>query len=59
MTLGIGDILAARKVLLLISGRGKEPVIESFLRGRVTTELPATFTWLHPDLEIFIDDGRH
>jgi putative deaminase/isomerase len=57
MTLGIGDILQARKILLLISGTGKERVTARFLEPTVTTELPATFLWLHHDLEVFLDDS--
>ena len=57
LTLGIGDILNARKILLLVTGAGKERAIAGFLEGIVTTELPATFLWLHPDLEVFLDDS--
>ena len=57
LTLGIGDILSARKIVLLITGEGKERAIADFLDGTVTTELPATFLWLHHDLEIFFDDS--
>ena len=57
MTLGIGDILRARKILLLITGEGKERVIVRFLDGAVTTDLPASFLWLHHDLEVLLDDS--
>jgi galactosamine-6-phosphate isomerase len=59
MTLGMADILAARKILLLITGEGKERAIARFLEGTVTTEVPATLLWLHHDLEVFVDDGCH
>ena len=57
LTLGIGDILHARKIVLLVTGEGKKPVIERFLEGSVTTDLPATLLWLHHDLEVFLDDS--
>jgi len=57
LTLGIGDILQARKILLLISGKGKERVIAKFLEGNVAMDLPASFLWLHGDLEVFLDDS--
>ncbi len=57
LTLGIGDILHARKIVLLVTGEGKRPVISRFLDGAVTTDLPATLLWLHHDLEIFLDDS--
>ena len=58
MTLGIADILAARKILLLITGAGKERSLAKFLEGTVTTEVPATFLWLHHDLEVFVDERQ-
>jgi galactosamine-6-phosphate isomerase len=57
LTLGIGDILQARKILLLVTGEGKKPVIARFLDGTVTTGLPATLLWLHHDLEVILDDS--
>jgi putative deaminase/isomerase len=57
LTLGIGDILHARKIILLVAGEGKEGVVAKFLDGTVTTELPATFLWLHHDLEVLLDDS--
>jgi len=57
LTLGIADILHARKIVLLITGEGKERVIARFLDGTVTTDLPASFLWLHHDLEVFLDDS--
>jgi putative deaminase/isomerase len=43
--------------VLLVTGEGKERVIARFLDGTVTTDLPATFLWLHHDLEVFLDDS--
>jgi len=57
LTLGIGDILRAGKILLLVTGEGKGRVTARFLDGAVTTDLPASFLWLHHDLEVFLDDG--
>lgn len=57
LTLGIADILAARKILLLVTGEGKERAVARFLDGTVSTEVPATFLWLHRDVEVFLDDA--
>ena len=43
--------------MLLVTGVGKEQIIARFLDGTVTTDLPATFLWLHHDLEVFLDDS--
>jgi len=48
ITLGLRDILAARAVLLLVSGEGKQWAFSEFKEGKVTTQIPASFLWLHP-----------
>jgi galactosamine-6-phosphate isomerase len=58
LTIGIGDILQSRKILLLVSGDGKEAAVARFLEGTVTTDVPATFLWLHDDVEVWLDESR-
>jgi putative deaminase/isomerase len=57
LTLGMADILASRKILLLVTGKGKERAIARFLEATVSTDLPASFLWLHQDVEILLDDS--
>lgn len=57
MTLGIGDLLRSRKIVLLVTGKGKERVTARFLEGAVTPDLPATFLWPHHDVEVLLDDS--
>jgi galactosamine-6-phosphate isomerase len=57
LTLGMGDILASRKIVLLVTGAGKERAIARFLEATITTDLPASFLWLHQDVEVFLDDS--
>lgn len=54
LTLGIQDIMRSRKIILLISGKNKEQVIQEFLSGKVTTQLPASLLWLHPDVDCLV-----
>jgi galactosamine-6-phosphate isomerase len=58
LTLGMKDILSARKILLLIAGENKEPVINRLLQRTISTELPASFLWLHQDVECIIDQSN-
>lgn len=58
LTLGMREILAARKIILLISGQEKGPVIQAFLTGRIDTSLPASFLWLHGHVECLFDHPR-
>ncbi len=56
MTIGMGAILNARKIILLISGNNKRQVAEKLLQKRITTQLPASFLWLHPAVDCLIDN---
>ncbi|MES2731075.1 MAG: galactosamine-6-phosphate isomerase [Bacteroidota bacterium] len=54
LTLGLSDILHAKRILLLITGSNKEKVTEAFLSGKITTQLPASLLWLHPHVDCLI-----
>ncbi len=55
LTLGIADLLAARRALLLANGAKKAEAIARALRGPVTEELPASALQRHPDLIVVLD----
>lgn len=55
MTLGMGDVLQSRAILLLVSGRAKRAALERALEGRITTRCPASFLWLHPEVTVVCD----
>ena len=52
ITMGMGGIMQARKVLLLASGAGKKEILEKSLFGPITPEVPASLLQLHPDLTV-------
>ncbi len=55
ITIGMADILQSRKIIMLVTGSGKKEIIGKFLSGRITTELPASFLWLHPEAVCLVD----
>lgn len=55
MTMGIGNILQSKKIILLISGSGKKEAFQKLLRKEVSMDLPASFLWLHPNVEVLVD----
>jgi putative deaminase/isomerase len=55
MTLGMQEILAARKIVLLVAGSGKQQAIAGLLTGKVSTTLPASCLWLHGNVDCLID----
>jgi putative deaminase/isomerase len=55
LTLGMQEILASRRILLLVTGDGKRNVTAKLLTGRITPTLPASFLWLHGNVDCLID----
>ncbi|MBQ7717872.1 MAG: glucosamine-6-phosphate deaminase [Clostridia bacterium] len=55
VTMGIKTILDARKIIILISGESKAPVIDAMLSGKITTRCPATLLQLHKDVILITD----
>jgi galactosamine-6-phosphate isomerase len=55
LTLGMADILQSAFVLIIIGGTGKKKITTDFLKGNISTKLPASFLWLHPNAVCLID----
>jgi len=55
LTLGMKDILRSKKIILLVTGTGKELTIKQLLTKKVTSQLPASFLWNHPQVVCYID----
>jgi galactosamine-6-phosphate isomerase len=56
LTLGLKNILDSKKVIMLITGKGKQQVTKEFLAQKITPQLPASFLWLHDHVECLIDE---
>ncbi len=58
ITMGMGGIMKARKVLLMANGAGKKDILMKALYGPITPEVPASLLQLHPDLTVIcaVDD---
>lgn len=57
LTLGMREILASRRIILLVAGEGKSDVIAELLSGRVSTTHPASVLWLHDNADCVIDES--
>ncbi len=55
ITMGIGTIMKARKILL-IAGADKKEIVERSITGPVTPSVPASILQLHPDVTVIIID---
>lgn len=55
ITMGVGSILRAKKIILLVSGETKAPIIAKLAQGVVDTGIPVTLLHLHNDVTVIID----
>src|SRR6185503_4777588 len=55
LTFGLGDILRARQILLVVSGEAKRAALTRLLEERVSGRFPASFLWLHSDVTVICD----
>jgi len=61
LTMGIGQIFAAKHILLIISGASKAEITKKLFDGKLHTDVPACFLLLHPNVTLIIDkaaDGQ-
>ncbi|MFD2832928.1 6-phosphogluconolactonase [Gramella sp. AN32] len=59
LTLGMANILNSKKIILVVSGAHKQIVIKHLLEQKISTYLPASLLWLHPNTTCFIDEESH
>ena len=55
LTLGIADLLSARRVLLLARGEEKAAAVAAAIEGPLTEELPASALRRHDDVTVLLD----
>lgn len=56
ITMGIGTIMKAKKIILLANGAKKAQTIYDTVCGPITPKVPASVLRLHPDVTIFVDE---
>lgn len=56
-TMGIGSIMRAKRVLMIISGKGKADIVKEAFFGPITPKVPASILQLHNDF-ILIGDAE-
>lgn len=59
ITMGISNIMKAKKILMLISGTNKADTVVRLLNGEVTTDFPASILNEHPDVTVIIDQDAY
>ena len=56
-TMGIGTVMSARKVLMVVTGADKAEILKKSFFGPVTPEVPASILQFHPDVTVICDDA--
>lgn len=57
VTMGMGTIMRARKLLILANGEAKRDAVSQVMEGdHVSTLCPVTFALMHPDASLIVDE---
>jgi glucosamine-6-phosphate deaminase len=57
ITMGISNIMAAKKVLLIACGENKADAVKALVEGEPTEEIPASVIKNHPNCVVIIDEA--
>lgn len=56
ITMGIGSIMKAKKILLVVNGKGKADIVRKIMEERsISPKIPASILHVHPDATILLD----
>lgn len=57
ISMGIGNIMSAKKILMLVSGKNKSPIIKKILADKmISTDIPASILLLHQDVTFIVTE---
>ena len=59
LTMGIGQIFAAKHILLLICGANKVEITKKLFDNKLHTDVPACFLLLHPNVTLILDKAAN
>ncbi|MCA9034261.1 MAG: glucosamine-6-phosphate deaminase [Planctomycetaceae bacterium] len=57
ITMGVGTILAARRIVILAFGEGKSKIVARTVEGDMSPSVPATYLQRHPDVSVMLDNA--
>ena len=59
LTMGIGTILGAKKIIILANGAAKHDAVSKMLAGKLDTSCPASMLNLHADVTVICDEAAY
>jgi glucosamine-6-phosphate isomerase len=57
LCVGMEGIMQSKKIIFLITGKGKQDAVKRIMERKIGTDCPASFLWMHPDVECLIDSS--
>jgi len=57
ITMGVGTILDARKIIMMAFGEHKAPIIREAVEGEINSNIAASFLQEHPNAEVILDQA--
>ena len=57
VTMGMGGIMGAKKVVLIANGANKKEILEKAFFGPITPEVPASILQLHPNVTVIYSEN--
>ena len=57
ITMGIGTIMRANRIIMIAWGEGKAPVVQRIVEGEITAQVPASYLQAHGNIEVVIDEN--
>lgn len=57
VTMGMGGIMSAKKVLLIANGKNKKDILEKAFFGPIDPKVPASILQLHPDVTVIFSEN--
>lgn len=57
LTMGIGTIMSAKKIILIATGAAKAKAVKAMIEGEVSPACQASILQTHPDVTVFLDEA--
>lgn len=57
ITMGVGTIMKAKRIIMMAWGEGKGYIIQRAVEGTVSDQVPSTFLQKHPNTTVVLDDA--
>ena len=57
LCVGMEGIMQSKKIIFLITGKGKQDAVKRIMERKIGTDCPASFLWMHPNVECLIDSS--